>query len=78
MQKKRSDYFSYLLRLWRNGDQERSWSKDKESGWRASLESPQNGRRIGFLSLEDLFDFLREQTGEDRDKGQGNLEEGGL
>jgi hypothetical protein len=32
--------------------------------WRASLESTRTGERKGFASLDELFDFLREQTGE--------------
>jgi hypothetical protein len=48
-------YLSYLLRLW------------QENGgdpplWRASLERPQHGERLGFASLVDLFDFLDKET----------------
>jgi hypothetical protein len=50
----RRDYLSYLLRLWRVGKE--------EAVWRASLESPHTGERIGFASLDALFAFLREQT----------------
>jgi hypothetical protein len=42
---------SYLLRLW----QVRSGG---ELLWRASLESPHTGERVGFASLDDLFGFL--------------------
>ena len=49
------DYRSYLLRLWRAGDQ-------GEAAWRASLRSAQTGKSIGFASLEDLFDYLRGET----------------
>ena len=49
-----SDYLSYLLRLWRVGEE--------EAVWRASLESSHTGERKGFAGLDDLFDFLREQT----------------
>jgi hypothetical protein len=31
--------------------------------WRASLESTCTGERRGFASLDELFDFLRNQTG---------------
>ncbi len=46
---------SYLLRLWRN---------DGAGGtdWRASLEIPKTGERIGFASLEELFAYLMDQT----------------
>ena len=42
---------SYLLRLWRSED-------PGASDWRASLEVPETGKRIGFASLEQLFAFL--------------------
>jgi len=48
-------YLSYLLRLWRMPGQ-------AGTGWRASLESPQGGERLGFGSLAELFTFMREQT----------------
>ena len=51
----RPDYLSYLLRLWRmEGD---------AAAWRGSIESPHTGERLGFGSLDELFAFLREQTG---------------
>jgi hypothetical protein len=50
----RCNYLSYLLRLWR--------VSGERSVWRASLESPHTGERIGFASLDALFAFLREQT----------------
>lgn len=42
---------SFLLRL---------WSADETgcSNWRASLEMPGTGKRIGFASLEQLFIYL--------------------
>lgn len=55
MGKERSDYISYLLRVWR--------SNGNETAWRASLQNPHTGERIGFASLEELFDFLRQRTG---------------
>jgi hypothetical protein len=46
-------YQAYLLRL---------WQADREAGgcagWRASLEDPRTGERLGFASLEQLFVFL--------------------
>ncbi len=50
-----SDYVAYLLRLWRS-------ETDGEAVWRASIESPRTGERRGFASLDQLFEFLREQT----------------
>jgi len=49
------DYYSYLLRLWREGEGGR--------GWRASLHDPHTGQRVGFGSLEELFSFLKGQVG---------------
>jgi hypothetical protein len=49
------DYLSYLLRLWR--------MKGGAAAWRGSIESPHTGERMGFGSLDELFAFLREQTG---------------
>jgi hypothetical protein len=60
-------YFAYMLRLWQV-------DSNGEPIWRASLESPHTGERVGFASLEDLFDFLRERTGvspgSDEDEGE--------
>ena len=49
------DYQSYLLRLWRESD-------EVGSVWRASLKSSRTGEKVGFGSLEELFDFLQKQT----------------
>jgi len=49
-------YFAYMLRLWQV-------DADGEPIWRASLESPHTGERVGFAGLDELFDFLREQIG---------------
>ena len=49
-------YQSYLLRLWRE--------KGRTSiQWRASLQDPHSGDRVGFAHLDELIAFLREQTG---------------
>ncbi len=48
-------YLSYLLRLWETDD-------DGDLIWRASLETPGSRERLGFANLNDLFDFLRDQT----------------
>ena len=44
---------SYILRLWRV-------DQSKAADWRASLEIPETGKRIGFASLEQLFAYLIE------------------
>lgn len=48
-------YHAYLLRLWLAVEQE-------QVVWRASLENPQTGERLGFANLERLFVFLQDQT----------------
>jgi hypothetical protein len=49
-------YVAYLLRLWREKGGE-------STQWRASLQDPHSGEKVGFAHLEDLFDFLRRETG---------------
>ena len=54
--KRQRQYLSYLLRLWReNGGDVQIW--------RATLERPQDGERLVFASLVDLFAFLDKETG---------------
>jgi hypothetical protein len=48
-------YRSYLLRLW-------LVTGAGQGTWRASLENPQTGERLGFASLARLFAFLEDQT----------------
>jgi hypothetical protein len=63
-------YFSYLLRVWRGQDDRMLHPVDdashytrKRMTWLASVESSLTGKRQGFASLDDLFAFLRRQTG---------------
>jgi len=56
------DYLSYLLRLWRESDEEKPV-------WRASLRSSRTGEKVGFGSLEDLFDFLQRKTDTGQEAG---------
>jgi hypothetical protein len=70
MDEEQPNYFSYLLRLWREDDGEMLHQVDEAPDhtesrpiWLASLESSLTGQRQGFASLEDLFAFLRRQTG---------------
>lgn len=44
---------SYILRLW-------LVDQSQAADWRASLEVPETGKRIGFASLEQLFAYLME------------------
>jgi hypothetical protein len=86
MDEERPDYLSYLLRLWRVRERGPPDGEPPDSGvsaWRASLQSPGTGERIGFRTLEELFAFLRGQTGTrqgsdaKRDVGPGVLREPG-
>jgi hypothetical protein len=62
---KNPNRISYLLRLWHSDGQ-----------WRASLEIPGTGKRIGFANLEQLFAYLMDliegnvkmQNGNDKGK----------
>lgn len=55
MTEKGSDYLAYLVRLWRA-------RVEGQTVWRASLESSLTGERLGFASLDELFEFLRRET----------------
>jgi hypothetical protein len=36
--------------------------ENRQIAWRALLENPQTGERMGFTSLERLFSFLEDQA----------------
>jgi hypothetical protein len=54
----RKTYIAYLVRLWRV---EETAEREGIGAWRASLESPQTGERVGFGSVEELFTYLRQE-----------------
>ena len=56
-------YLSYLLRLWREQDEGEIKDSAEPAVWHASLESSLTGKRQGFNSLDELFAFLRRETG---------------
>ena len=56
------DYVSYLLRMWQDGG-DKEPPQSKEAVWRATLQSPRTGERVGFASMDELVAFLLEQTG---------------
>lgn len=69
-------YVSYLLRLWRE-------RLGQTSLWRASLQDPHSGERVGFAHLDELFAYLRERTtpaplAEGMVNGSGVSNNGGL
>lgn len=62
--KKSLNYFSFLLRLWRESD---------SAPWRASLEDPHTGQRRNFARLQDLFQAIEEETSKQVDKEESRL-----
>lgn len=49
------EYMAYLLRLWR---------ETHDGSWRALLQDPHSGERVGFATMDDLIAFLEQKTGE--------------
>jgi hypothetical protein len=62
MDKEWPDYLSYLLRLWLVENHGEAPGAERAT-WRASLESAHTGEKRTFASLDELFEFLRKQTG---------------
>ena len=58
-----TDYYAYLLRLWRAQPEDRSV-------WRASLEDPHTGERRCFASLVQLVDYLQRTLEEQVQPGE--------
>jgi hypothetical protein len=48
-------YRSFLIRFWQEGD-------EGETGWRFVLVDLIEGAQWGFVSLDELFAFLRDQV----------------
>ena len=70
MADRRSGYLSYLLRLWQEKSQD-------ELIWRASLEKPGSGERLGFKDLENLFLYLNRRVAQmEKDTDPGRNVEG--
>jgi len=57
MSSEKQRYLAYMLRLWQISGEDRPT-------WRASLEDAHTGARQGFASLDALFAFLEERTGQ--------------
>ena len=60
-------YHAYLLRLWQE-------HRDGQPVWRASLEDPHTGQRLGFAELTQLFAFLQRQAGGQAGTRPANIE----
>jgi hypothetical protein len=56
-------YRAYMLRLWHVKGMGRS-------GWRASLEDPHSGEKLGFPNIEALIDYLLELVGDCQVEGE--------
>jgi hypothetical protein len=63
------EYRSYLLRLYQ------AYSAGRVV-WRASLEDPHTGTRLGFSSIRRLHEFLLDQTGDAQNRVDTSLPEG--
>lgn len=59
MARQRREYLAFMVRLWRAGDPP---APGQTTNWRASLENPHTGERLGFGSLTELFIFLMEEV----------------
>jgi hypothetical protein len=57
MSSEKQRYLAYMLRLWQISGEDRPT-------WRASLEDAHTGARQGFASLDALFAFLKDKTGQ--------------
>jgi hypothetical protein len=62
---KSPERFSYLLHVWRTNEQ-----------WRASLEAPGTGKRIGFANIEQLFAYLMDLIDGTADRPAGPAKDG--
>jgi hypothetical protein len=56
--KKGTDYYSFLLRLWRVKEY-------GGQGWRASLENLESGEKRGFACLEELLIYLSQAAAQE-------------
>lgn len=66
MTRERRHYLSFMLRLWRAGN-------DGKPAWRASLKDPLTRECLGFAGLRELFAYLEAQIEEaDRSGEQGS------
>lgn len=52
-------YASFLVRLWRATGED---TTQAPTGWQSEVEHIQSGQRWTFQSLEDLQEFLRQET----------------
>lgn len=53
-------YYSYLLRLWQEGE--------TSGSWRASLQDVPSGAHVGFGSLAELTAFLQQIAAQEEER----------
>ena len=68
MAKGRKHYLSFILRLWRAGN-------DGKPVWRASLKDPLTRECLGFASLKEMFAYLEAQIEEADQSGEASSDE---
>lgn len=69
------EYASFLIRMWREPENE-TLSPDVTRDWLAQVEHIPSGEKSYFTSLEDLFAFIRVQLpGAPGSKGTGDTGE---
>ena len=59
--KRPKDYYAYLLRIWQDYNGEDIAPIQKKI-WRASLQRPNEKKRLTFASLDELFHYLENQV----------------
>ena len=59
----KTQYYSFLLRIWRSDHEQQD-----PSLWRASLESAETGETISFGSMDELWSFLQRLLAEGPNK----------
>ena len=57
------EYASFLVRLWR---EQNPGAPEPDAAWRSEVEHIQSGQQWAFGTLDELLDFLRGQTGDQR------------
>jgi hypothetical protein len=71
---KPADY-SFVLRLWQVRAGENQEQNSGQWEWRASLDNPQTGDRVGFANMELLFEYIHKKTKRNECRGNKNMDE---
>jgi hypothetical protein len=54
--------YSLILRIWQEKGEVLRGGVEEKSIWRASLENPHTGERVGFDNMEDLCSYIKKHT----------------